>query len=146
MALTRDERGWFETVYSGEEVVEVCRSCSARAGTLRGLHYQLPPRAQTKIVKCLRGMIFDVVLDLRTGDWRHCTLTPHIPAITVPAGCAHGFLTLDDDVEILYLLSDHYAPELARGVRWDDPAFGIEWPWGPTVISERDATWPNWKA
>jgi len=125
-------------------------SWNAKRGTLRGMHFQAPPCLDGKLVRCVRGCIFDVVIDLRQDSptFHQCVgleLADHRrDAHYIPAGYAHGFLTLDDNCEVLYMMSASYVPELACGVRWNDPAFAIAWPFEPTVISQRDATWPNY--
>jgi dTDP-4-dehydrorhamnose 3,5-epimerase len=125
-------------------------STNARAGTLRGLHFQAAPRAEAKLVSCLRGAAYDVVLDLRRrsptcGRWTAI----HISAanglqLYLPEGCAHGFQTLADDTVLHYQITADYVPALARGVRWDDPELAIAWPFAtPTAISERDRALPR---
>lgn len=153
-----DERGFFARAFCrtafaehGLEpaVAQINNAVSARRGTLRGLHYQLPPSAEAKTVRVIRGAIHDVVLDLRPrsetfGRWYGAELSAsNRRMMHVPAGCAHGLLTLDDDCEVLYLASAAYAPDLERGVRWDDPRFGIAWPFEPSVLSPKDASWPS---
>ena len=124
-------------------------SGSTQKGTLRGLHYQAAPYAETKLVRCTRGSIYDVVVDLRPQSrtfksWTSAVLTAENRiAFYVPEGCAHGFLTLEDECEVFYQMSEFYNMESARGVRWDDPAFEIHWPEKVEVISERDRTYPN---
>ena len=147
-----DERGFFARLFDDGEFgahglvtqwVNVNDSLSAQRGTLRGLHYQLPPAAEVKLVRCIRGAFFDVALDLRTGRWFGVELSAeNRKMLYVPEHCAHGFLTLEDDTEALYLTSAHYSPEHERGARWDDPAFGIEWPFAPAVLSDKDRAWP----
>jgi dTDP-4-dehydrorhamnose 3,5-epimerase len=147
-----DERGFFARVFDDDEFGEhglatqwlnVNDSLSAQRGTLRGMHYQLPPAAEVKLVRCIRGAFFDVALDLRTGQWLGVELTAeNRKMLYVPEHCAHGFLTLEDDTEALYLTSAHYSPEHERGARWDDPAYGIEWPFAPAVLSDKDRAWP----
>jgi dTDP-4-dehydrorhamnose 3,5-epimerase len=147
-----DERGFFARVFDDREFGErglathwsnVNDSLSAQRGTLRGMHYQVAPAAEVKLVRCIRGGLWDVALDLRTGQWFGVELTAeNRRMLYVPEGCAHGFLTLEDDTEVFYLTSAQYAPEHERGVRWDDPAFGIEWPFEPTVLSDKDRAWP----
>jgi dTDP-4-dehydrorhamnose 3,5-epimerase len=116
--------------------------------TLRGLHYQAPPYTDAKLVRCTRGAVFDVIVDLRPASatyLRHCAVVlteENRAAIYVPPGCAHGFLTLEDDTEVLYQMSVAEVTSAARGVRWDDPAFGIAWPAPPDVIAARDRAWP----
>ena len=123
-----------------------------RRGTLRGMHYQAEPHEEAKLVRCARGAIYDVIVDLRPEsptfrEWIGCELraTPGRPSpmLYVPRGFAHGFLTLEDDSEVFYQISAFYAPEAARGFRWNDPAFGIEWPEPVQVISDRDQTYPD---
>ncbi len=154
----RDERGFFARCFCRRELArlgidgemsQANLSHSRLRGTLRGLHYQLPPAAETKIVRCLRGRIHDLVLDLRRDS---PTFGRHFAAelggedgraMVVPPGCAHGFLTLTDDVLVLYFVSAPYDPERERGVRWDDPAFAIPWPFPPVIVSERDRGHPD---
>jgi len=126
-------------------------SSNARRGTLRGMHFQGPPRPDPKLVRCTRGKIFDVAVDLRPGSttfrhWFGIELS-HADrgALFIPAGCAHGFLTLEDDCEVFYMMGEIYLPELSRGVRWNDPAFGIVWPVAPVTMSARDASWPDFE-
>ncbi len=153
-----DERGFFARVYCEREFteqglstnfVQVNNSLSAVKGTLRGMHYQLAPSAETKLVRCIRGALWDVVLDLRPdsgtfGKWYGAELTAdNRKMMYVPKGCAHGFITVTENSEVLYFVDAFYAPQLERGVRWDDPRFGIEWPTAPHLISERDQQHPN---
>jgi dTDP-4-dehydrorhamnose 3,5-epimerase len=156
-----DERGWFARSFDREEfgahgmnldVIQANVSFNARAGTLRGMHYQDDPHGETKVVRCVRGAIFDVALDVRAGSptrhrWHGVELTEDNGlALYIPAGFAHGFQTLADASEVHYLMGSPYVSDAARGVRWDDPAFGIEWPAEPAggrVISERDASYPD---
>lgn len=154
----RDERGGFARLFcmetlraSGVEfpVIQANLSTNARAGTLRGMHYQAAPKPDAKIVRCLKGRMFDVAVDIRPASpsfkqWFGVELAPERGnALVIPGGCAHGFVTLEDDTEILYLMGEAYVAELARGVRWNDPAFGIAWPRLPEVIAERDANYPD---
>lgn len=156
----RDERGFFARVFCVDEFAAAgletafpqhSVSWNARCGTLRGMHFQNPPHAEAKVVTCLRGAIHDVVLDLRAGSptylrWEAFTLSAaNHRRLYIPRGCAHGFLTLSDDVEVLYLISDPHVPEAARGFRHDDPAFGIVWPFAPSLVSERDLAWPPFR-
>lgn len=149
----RDERGYFARVFCEQEFsrrglaarfVQVNESRSAAKGTLRGLHYQLPPRAETKMIRCVKGALHDVVLDLRTGSPTFGrSFGAELSAenglmMYVPKGFAHGFVTLSDDVEALYLVDEFYAPELERGIRWNDPSFDLVWPIAPVVMSEKD--------
>lgn len=148
-----DERGFFARTYCEEEftdhgldprVVQHSVSYNRRRGTLRGMHFQVPPHAENKLVSCGRGSIYDVVLDLRRESptyrrWISATLSANgLETLFVPKGCAHGFITLEDDTLVQYKVSELYAPEAARGLRFDDPAFAIEWPLAPVVISPRD--------
>lgn len=117
--------------------------------TLRGMHWQEAPVEERKLVRCLRGAVFDVVVDLRPDSpaylhWVGVELWPTLHnAVLVPAGCAHGYLTLTDDAWLEYMIDAPYRPEAGRGARWDDPAFAIAWPAVPAVISDRDAQWPD---
>jgi dTDP-4-dehydrorhamnose 3,5-epimerase len=156
-----DDRGFFARAFCAREFSErglvsaflqVNNSFSARRGTLRGMHFQLPPRAETKMVRCVRGALWDCLLDLRTdsptrGRWYGTELSAeNRKMLYVPKGFAHGFITLCDDTEMLYFVDEVYDPGLERGVRWDDAAFGIEWPIAPTVISEKDRRIPDYQA
>lgn len=152
-----DERGFFARAFCAREFAEqgLCSrfvqaniSLNARAGTLRGLHFQRPPHAEVKLVRCTRGALFDVVVDLRRespsyGRWAGVELSAdNHRALYVPEGCAHGFQTLVEDTEAFYLVSDFYAPEAEGGLSWRDPEVGIDWPLPPTMISPKDAAWP----
>jgi dTDP-4-dehydrorhamnose 3,5-epimerase len=153
-----DERGWFARVHDESELEE--RRLASRFvqssiafnkewGTLRGLHYQAEPHPEAKLVRCIRGAVHDVIVDLRPASatfkrWAAVELSAAGgEMLYIPEGLAHGYLTLEDETETLYLISAAYAPEAARGVRWDDPAFGIEWPHDPRVMSEKDKAWPD---
>lgn len=155
-----DERGWFARTFDAEEfrarglnpdVVQCNASFNHRAGTMRGMHYQAEPHGESKLVRCVRGAIFDVAVDLRDGsptcrDWHGVELSAeNRRAFYIPAGLAHGFQTLTDDCEVLYQMGNPYVPEAARGVRWDDPALGIEWPASDAArtISEKDRSYPE---
>jgi dTDP-4-dehydrorhamnose 3,5-epimerase len=155
-----DERGFFARTWCRQEyakeglnaeLAQCSLSGNPQKGTLRGMHYQEAPHAEAKSVRCIRGAVFDVVLDLRPQsltfrNWLGLELTAaNRDMIYIPEGCAHGFLTLEDNTEVLYQISEFYHPELARGVRWDDPAFQIAWPALPEVISERDQTYPDFQ-
>jgi dTDP-4-dehydrorhamnose 3,5-epimerase len=155
-----DERGFFARTWCQNEfaaeglntrLVQCSISYNARKATLRGLHYQAAPYEESKLVRCTRGAICDVVLDLRLPsptfkNWISLVLTAeNRHMVYIPEGCAHGFLTLRDDTEVFYQMSEFYNPESARGVRWDDPAFAIVWPEKVQVISERDRNYPNFK-
>lgn len=119
-------------------------------GTLRGLHYQLPPKEEDKLLFCLSGRVFDVVVDLRRnaetfGHWRGFELDGRLgQGLLIPAGFAHGYVTLEDDSSLMYFISADYDSALARGIRWNDPALAIDWPIEPCVLSERDAALPFW--
>jgi dTDP-4-dehydrorhamnose 3,5-epimerase len=148
-----DDRGFFARFFCVNEFknkglddtfVQINNSLSTHQGTLRGMHYQLSPKAETKVVRCVRGALYDVILDVRPdsptfGKSFGAELTAENRRMMyVPKGFAHGFLTLEDDTEALYLVSEFYAPEFERGIRWDDPKFNISWPLFPKVISEKD--------
>lgn len=156
-----DERGFFARTFCARELaaagldprlVQASLSWNARQGTLRGLHWQAAPHEETKIVRCVRGRIWDVIVDLRSGSptcRRHLALeltADGREALYVPAGFAHGFLTLEDGCEVHYQMSEFHAPDCARGARWDDPAFAIPWPAPVAVVSERDRAWPPFAA
>ena len=151
-----DERGFFARSYCADEFaehglnagfVQANISFNRQRGTLRGLHYQAEPTPEPKLVRCTRGAVFDVAVDLRRKSRSYCRWVgielnqENRRALYVPPGCAHGFITLENDAEVTYLMGAPYVPELARGVRWDDPAFAIRWPAHPTVISDRDASY-----
>ena len=156
-----DERGFFARTWSSDELAEhgliaELSQCSisrnSKAGTLRGMHFQIAPHEEVKLVRCTAGAIFDVIVDLRPGspthaEWVGVELSADTgTALYIPKGFAHGFQTLDDGAEVFYMISDPYVPDAASGVRWDDPAFGIDWP--PTesrVINERDRSWPDYR-
>jgi dTDP-4-dehydrorhamnose 3,5-epimerase len=153
-----DDRGFFARTWCATEfarhglsprLVQASVSYNYRRGTLRGLHYQVAPHAEAKLVRCIRGAIYDVAVDLRPESptfRRHAAVvldTNNRLALYVPEGCAHGFQTLADHTEVLYQRSAVYAPEAARGVRWDDPAFAISWPPADRIIAERDRRYPD---
>jgi len=155
-----DERGFFARSWCQREfeehglnsrLVQCNVSFNAKKGTLRGMHYQAAPYAETKIVRCTQGAIHDVVLDLRPQsptfkEWIATVLSSeNRHMLYIPEGCAHGFLTLEDQTEVFYQMSEFYHAESARGVRWDDPAFQIVWPCEVEVISDRDACYPNFE-
>ena len=157
-----DERGFFARSFCAREFrahglptdfVQSSVSWNHRRATVRGLHFQWPPSQEGKLVRCLRGAIFDVLLDLRPGQGsflEHCAVElnqDNRDAVFIPAGLAHGFQTLTDDAEVLYQMSDFHAPEFAAGVRWNDPAFSIPWPLtAGLVIAPRDAAYPDFDA
>lgn len=155
-----DDRGYFARTWCRREfgemgldasLVQCGTSYNRTAGTLRGMHYQEDPYAETKLIRCTRGSVFDVIIDLRRTS---ATYMQHAAVrlsategnmLYVPGGFAHGFQTLEDDSELFYQISEYYHPEAARGIRWDDPAFRIEWPAVESrVISRRDRDWPNY--
>jgi dTDP-4-dehydrorhamnose 3,5-epimerase len=154
-----DERGFLARTFCEREfadnglpmrIVQSSTIHSPWRNTLRGLHYQEAPHREIKLVRCTRGSIFLVMVDLRPGSatrngWLGVELSASSERMAyVPEGFAQGYQTLEDDTEVLYQMSHHYVPEAARGVRWDDPAFGIEWPAaGERIISERDRAWPD---
>lgn len=153
-----DERGFFARAFCQREFeavglcsqfVQINNSLTASRGTLRGMHYQLPPQAETKVLRCVRGGLWDVILDLRErsptfGQWFGAELTAENRRMMYcPKAFAHGFITLTDDTEVFYLVDEFYAPAAERGVRWDDPRFKIEWPIQPVVISDKDRGHPN---
>ena len=155
-----DERGFFARTYCEKEfaeagvdihLVQTNVSGNKAKGTLRGLHYQDEPHPDRKVVTCTRGAIFDVAVDLRRDSatylrWFGTELSAeNRKGLYIPPGCAHGFITLVDDTDVNYLMGEWYHPELARGARWNDPAFGIEWPLDPVTINERDAAYPDWE-
>lgn len=151
-----DERGMFARSWCQKEfesrglsprLAQCNVSLNARKGTMRGIHYQAEPFPEAKLVRCTMGSIYDVVVDLRPEsatfrDWIGVQLTAaNRHMLYVPEGCGHGFLTLEDNTEVFYQMSEFYHPELARGVRWDDPAIQIAWPAAIEVISERDRSY-----
>ena len=155
-----DERGFFARTWCRKEfeaqglagnLVQCSLSFNKRKGTLRGMHHQIAPNQETKLIRCTQGAIYDVVLDLRPQspafkDWVGVELTAgKRNMMYVPQGCAHGFLTLEDQSEVTYQMSEFQNPESARGVRWDDPAFQIKWPAKVEVISERDRSYPDFQ-
>ena len=124
-------------------------SWNRRRGTLRGMHFQHDPKPEAKLVRCTRGRIYDVAVDLRLESVTFCSWFglelshDRRNALYIPTGCAHGFLTLEDDCEVFYMMGEVYEPSLARGVRWNDRTFSIDWPFEPVTISEKDASWPD---
>lgn len=152
-----DHRGFFMESYNKKDFEEIGlffdfvqdnHSLSVHANVLRGLHFQLNPKAQTKVVRCLKGAIYDVVVDLRKnsptfGKWIGIILTEHNKRqIVVPKGFAHGVLTLVPNTEILYKVDEYYSPEYDRSIRWDDPDFGINWPTKNPILSDKDKNAP----
>lgn len=153
-----DDRGFFARAFCKREFegqglvgnfVQVNDSFNSRRGTLRGLHYQLAPRAEVKLVRCIRGALFDVIVDLREDSPSFCeSFGTELTAenrrmMYVPKGFAHGFVTLEDETEAIYFVDEFYSPELERGARWDDPKFGIKLPIDPMVISDKDRSHPD---
>lgn len=153
-----DERGFFARLFCREEfkshglnpdILQANNSYSTVKGTLRGLHYQLPPKGETKLIRCILGTIYDVIVDIRPhsktfGQHFGATLSQdNRQMMYVPRGFAHGFLTLTDHSEVIYFVSESYSKELERGIRWDDPKFKIAWPEKPRLISERDKSHPD---
>ncbi len=148
-----DERGFFARLFCINEfdqnqadrnIVQINNSLSRDKGTLRGIHYQLSPKSETKIVRCIKGSLWDVIVDLRPDSptflqWFGETLSAENRRMMfVPKGFGHGFITLEPDTEAIYFVTEFYSPEHERGLRWDDPKIGIEWPIEPVIISEKD--------
>jgi dTDP-4-dehydrorhamnose 3,5-epimerase len=154
-----DARGFFARAWCERELAEheletriaQCNiSYNERRGTVRGMHFQQPPHEEVKLIRCTRGALYDVILDLRRdsstyAQWTGVELSDNNRRMLyVPRGLAHGFQTLADHTEIFYIVSEFYSPVAAAGVRWNDPTFHIEWPLGPpTAISDKDASWPD---
>jgi dTDP-4-dehydrorhamnose 3,5-epimerase len=153
-----DERGWFARVFDADQfaaagldpqVVQCSLSRNPLARTLRGLHYQEAPHGETKLVRCTRGRLFDVAVDLRPGSptfrrWTGLELSAESGlGLVIPPGCAHGFLTLEDDTDVMYQMSATHQSAVSRGLRWDDPGVSIAWPAEPAVISPRDHEYPD---
>ena len=153
-----DERGFFARTFCADEFAaagiamrphQINLSHNAHALTLRGLHFQAAPHAECKLVQCVRGRIFDVAVDLRRNSqsyrrWFGIELAPELQRMLyIPEGCAHGFLTLEAASDVFYLMGHPFVPEAGRGVRWNDPAFGIDWPAAPRLVSPRDRSYPD---
>ncbi|MDD5428967.1 MAG: dTDP-4-dehydrorhamnose 3,5-epimerase [Candidatus Omnitrophica bacterium] len=153
-----DERGFFARSWCAEEfekrglngkIAQCSISFNKKKGTLRGMHYQVPPHEEAKIIRCTMGAIYDVIIDIRPDSptfrkWYAAELSAdNRRMIYAPEGVAHGYVTLKDDCEIFYQISELYHPECAKGVRWDDPAFGVKWPSGKKIINDRDAGYPD---
>ena len=153
-----DNRGFFARTWCRKEFIDhqldvesaqYSISYNKVKGTLRGMHFQIAPHEETKIVRCTRGKIYDVIIDLRKDSSTYQAYfgvelsAQNYRMLYVPKGFAHGFITLEDNTEIFYQISGFYAPGAARGIRWDDPAFGIEWPIQPIVLSEKDKNYQN---
>jgi dTDP-4-dehydrorhamnose 3,5-epimerase len=154
-----DERGFFARSWARDEfeahglnpnLAQCNLSYNHRKGTVRGMHWQAAPHAETKLVRCTQGGIYDVIVDLRADSptylrWIGVELTAeNRRALYIPEGCGHGFQTLADATEVLYMITEYYTPAAARGMRWNDPAINVAWPLAVTVISERDAQYPDW--
>ena len=152
-----DARGWFMESWSQRKMAEAGlaveflqdnQSFSAQKGTLRGLHYQLNPMCQAKLLRCTRGKIFDVAVDIRKGspqygEWVGVELSAENKRqLFIPRGFAHGFITLTDDVEVQYKADNYYAPNCDGNIRWDDPEIGVEWPIQPVILSDKDRKAP----
>lgn len=153
-----DPRGFFARTWCGREfagaglpdrMVQSSLSYNRKAGTLRGMHFQLPPSNEGKLVRCIRGAVFDAVVDLRAGSGTYLEKVAvrlddkRRNALYVPPGCAHGFQTLEDDSEVLYMMTDVYQPDLGAGFRWNDPAFDIAWPIADPILHKRDAEYAD---
>ena len=156
-----DERGFFARTWCKKEfkshglngeLVQCSISFNKKKGTLRGMHYQAPPYEETRLVRCTQGAIHDVIIDLRPDSStykRHLAIAltaENRKMIYVPPGLAHGFLTLEDNTEVFYQMSEYYEPTSTRGIRWDDTTFGIKWPIEIQLISSRDQNYPNFNA
>ena len=158
--VVRDDRGFFARTFCAQEFEahglhasfeQSSLSRNSKAGTIRGMHYQADPFAETKLVRCVQGAIFDVALDLRPasvtlGRWVARRLDAHSGGgLYIPPGIAHGFQALEDNTDVLYQISPAYVPGHGAGVRWDDQAFGIQWPQPGPILSPRDASYPDWQ-
>ena len=154
-----DERGFFARVFCSNEFgqrglnpdfVQCNISYNKRKGTLRGMHYQIKPKEEAKLVRCTMGSIFDVIMDLRSnsltyGQWFSIELSAeNRKMLYIPEGFAHGFITLKDDTEVFYHMNESYHHECAKGIRWDDPVFAIRWPFDPEIISKKDLNYPDY--
>lgn len=150
-----DERGFFARIADRDEfarrglilpATQWSVSYNAKRGTLRGLHFQIAPHEEVKMVRCTAGAVWDVIADPLTKRWFGTELSAaNRRSLYVPRGVAHGFETLRDDSEVFYAIDGAYDPASARGIRWDDAAFGIDWPIAPTIISQRDRSYPEWR-
>jgi dTDP-4-dehydrorhamnose 3,5-epimerase len=153
-----DERGYFARTWCREtfareigdvDFVQTSQSFNRRAGTLRGLHFQAAPFSESKLVRCIRGAIYDVIVDIRPqspscGQWQAVELTEENGAsLFIPDGFAHGFQTLEDNAEVAYQISAYYRPEAARGIRWNDRTLNVRWPLPVSTMSVRDREWPD---
>jgi len=157
--LLKDERGFFARTWCKKEfeqhgllpdLVQCNISFNRHEGTLRGMHFQVAPCEESKLVRCTRGAIYDVIIDLRSNSptlkkWVAVELTAeNRKMLFIPQGFGHGFITLKDDTEVFYQMSEFYAPQCAGGVRWNDPAFDIDWPVEVKAISEKDMQYPDY--
>jgi dTDP-4-dehydrorhamnose 3,5-epimerase len=155
-----DNRGFFARSFCRDEfaayglrtnVAQCNISFNKQKGTLRGMHFQGPPKSEAKLVRCTRGKVYDVILDLRPESPTYCQWVAvelsenNYRSLYIPEGFAHGFQTIEDSTEVFYQMYEFYSPEDARGVRWDDPAFGITWPLPNPTLSERDASYPFYR-
>lgn len=155
-----DPRGFFARVFCEQEFArhglatrfpQSNLSYNRERGTIRGLHFQRPPKPEIKVVRCLRGAVYDVIVDLRPSSpaylqWEGFELShENREALYIPEGCAHGFQTLSDDAEMFYQMGEFYTPEYNDGVRWNDPAFGIDWPLPNPILSEKDQAYPDFR-
>ena len=153
-----DDRGFFARAFCQNEfaefslptdIAQVNNSLSADRGTLRGMHYQLAPKAETKMVRCIRGALWDCIIDLRPESPTFCQWfgeelsAENRKMMIVPKGFGHGFITLTEDVEAFYFVDEYYAPDNERGIRWNDPKFGIQWPIEPVIVSDKDQNHPD---
>ncbi|MGE0704972.1 MAG: dTDP-4-dehydrorhamnose 3,5-epimerase [Vicinamibacterales bacterium] len=160
LSSVQDERGFFARVWCQREfeqhglvadLVQMNLSHSGQRGTLRGLHYQVAPSEETKVISCIRGAIWDVIVDLRPSSstylrWIGVELTAgNRRQLYVPRGCAHGYQTLADETEVLYHASARYAPQAERGIRWNDPQFSIAWPIVEPIVSAKDLKWSDFE-
>lgn len=155
-----DSRGYFARIFAKEElkkigvsfpIVHINRSLSKNRGAIRGLHFQRKPKAEDKIVQCLKGKIFDVAIDIRRGSktygqWIGEVLDPiNKKMLLIPKGCAHGFQALEDNSLVEYFVTEYYAPSYEFGIRYNDPYFAITWPIKNVIVSEKDNSWPDFE-
>ena len=153
-----DERGFFNRIFCQKEleaiqpdivIAQANHSMTKKKGTIRGIHFQYPPYAEMKIIRCIKGSIFDVAVDLQNDSptflqWHGEVLSAeNMKALVIPKGCAHGFQSLEDDVEMIYMSTTPYSKEREGGIKCDDPRVGIQWPLPVTIISEKDRRWKN---
>jgi len=152
----KDARGFFNRIFCQKEleairpnivIAQVNHSMTKTKGTIRGMHFQYPPHSEMKIVRCIKGSIFDVAVDIRKDSptflqWHGEILSAeNMKALVIPEGCAHGFQSLEDNIEMIYMSTSPYCKEAENGIRYDDPAVGIQWPMNRTIISERDLSY-----